>query len=112
MTSALSPGAHAVSGGPGGPCYIYGITASAADVSPGLRGVGDPPGRVCLVPHRGIAAITSHVPAERPLGTAADLRAHARVLDDVARSAAVLPMRFGGVMTDDAAVVTELLTPH
>jgi hypothetical protein len=67
---------------------------------------------VTCIRYRRIAAAISVVSADRPLGTPADLRAHASVLDALARSAAVLPMRFGGVLGDENAVVTELLEPH
>jgi hypothetical protein len=66
-----------------------------------------------LVPADGLAALVGSVPAERAIGRAADLLVHDRVLADlVAAGTPVLPMRFGAVMTDDAAVTDELLAPH
>jgi len=97
---------------PCGPCYVYGILPSAARTRTGLCGLGDKPARVTFIRYRRIAAAVSGVPADRSLGTPADLRAHAGVLDALARSSAVLPMRFGGVLADENAVVTELLEPH
>lgn len=91
--------------------YVYGITSAATAIPAAARGVGEPAGRVRLVSHHRIAAITSAVPAGRPLGTPADLRAHANVLNSVAAVSAVLPLRFGGVLTDRGAVVHELLEP-
>jgi hypothetical protein len=67
---------------------------------------------VAFIGHRKIAAVTSAVPADRALGTAADLRAHAAVLETVARFATVLPLRFGGVLAGHEAVVAELLEPY
>jgi len=97
---------------PSGPQYLYGITTSSAGVPPGLHGTGHPAGRVVLLRHGAIAAIISSVRADQPLGTPADARAHAHVLAVMAEAASVLPMRFGAVMTDGAAIVAELLIPH
>ncbi|ONM47079.1 GvpL/GvpF family gas vesicle protein [Nocardia donostiensis] len=89
--------------------YVYGIVP--ADVQPEERasGVGDPPGKVSVVRHGEVAALVSEVPAERPLGTPTDLTAHAELLDGSAAVVPVLPLRFGAVMTDTAAVEKELL---
>ncbi|MFH8386713.1 GvpL/GvpF family gas vesicle protein [Kitasatospora sp. NPDC018058] len=92
-------------------CYVYGIVTSDADPS-GLEGIGDPPAPVTLVRHRGIAALVSDVATDGPLGTAADLQGHARVLDTLATRGAVLPLRFGAVVRDLEAVADELLAPH
>ncbi|HEX5293321.1 MAG TPA: GvpL/GvpF family gas vesicle protein [Streptosporangiaceae bacterium] len=87
--------------------YVYAIVPAGAPVPAGLAGIG---GRACRVTGaRGaVAALVSPMP-DRPLGTAADLRAHAGVIDAVARSSAVLPLRFGGVLADEDAVADELL---
>lgn len=92
-------------------CYVYGIVPTGVDPS-GLEGIGDPPAPVGLVPHQGIAALVSGVMVNGPLGTAADLKGHARVLDTLAAHDPVLPMRFGAVVRDLGAVVDELLAPH
>jgi hypothetical protein len=92
--------------------YVYGIAPSSTAIPPGLAGVGDPVGGVRFLDHHRIAAIVGAVPADRPLGTPADLRAHANVLNTLAALFPVLPMRFGGVMADHHAVVTELLAPY
>jgi hypothetical protein len=93
-------------------CYVYGIVPSGAAVPHGLPGVGDPPAPVALLPHRLVAAVISEVPAGAALGTAAGLRAHARVVNTLAASVAVLPMRFGALVADQEAVVAGLLAPH
>ena len=56
--------------------------------------------------------MVSDVAISRPLGTRKDLMAHETVLNAIAQSSPVLPMRFGAVVTDDDAVADELLTPH
>lgn len=93
-------------------CYVYGIVPSGTAVPDGLPGVGDPPGPVLLVPHHRVAAVISDVPAGTALGTAAGLRAHAGVVNTLAASVAVLPMRFGGLVADQETVVAEVLEPH
>ncbi len=91
--------------------YIYGIVPAGADAT-GLEGIGDPPEPVSLVRHGELAALVSTVPTDRPLGTPADLRGHARVLDTAAARGAVLPLRFGAVVRDTGAVADHLLAPH
>lgn len=93
-------------------CYVYGVVPAGSQPPPDARGVGDPPGRVSLVRHRDIAALVSEVDITRPLGTPEDLLAHQRLLDEASAGAPVLPMRFGGVVTDAEAVTAELLEPH
>ena len=96
----------------GGPCYVYGIVPAAAPVPGGhVAGVGKA-GHVAAVPCGRVAAIISPLAADQPLGTPADLRAHASVVDVLAQSAAVLPMQFGGVLADEGAVLAELLEPY
>ena len=89
--------------------YVYGIVPAGLPVPDDLAGVGDAPVRV--VADGSVAALTSTLPS-RPLGTAADLRAHARVIETIYQSCAVLPMRFGAALENAHAVVAELLEPH
>ncbi|MFL6116098.1 MAG: GvpL/GvpF family gas vesicle protein [Catenulispora sp.] len=93
-------------------CYVYGIVPSDVEMTAEVRGVGDPPAKVRLVRHNDISAIVSDVDLDRPLGTPDDLTAHAEVLDALAASVPVLPVRFGSVLTNQDAVVDELLAPH
>lgn len=93
-------------------CYVYGIVPAGARLPGGLAGLG---GENCrLVSPAGSApgAVISEVDASRALGTPADLRAHAGVLEAVAQTAPVLPMQFGAVLEDDSAVLEELLAPY
>jgi hypothetical protein len=92
------------------PVYVYGIVPAGAPVPEGLHGIGD--AEVRVVADGSVAALTSQLPPSRPLGTAADLRAHARVIETVYQSCAVLPMRFGAALENTDAVVAELLEPH
>lgn len=103
------------------PCYVFGIvgtdghgTAPIADPGATPRGAGaDEIRDVRLVSHGDIAAVVGTAPTERPLGRATDLKTHDRVLAGlVSAGTPVLPFRFGGVMTDEQAVVDELLVPN
>jgi hypothetical protein len=93
-------------------CYVYGIVPGDVELVADARGVGDPPGRVHLVRHGGIAAMVSDVNLTGQLGTAEDLITHARVVDGAAAEVPVLPLRFGAVMTTEEAVAGELLAAH
>src|SRR3954468_10209318 len=92
-------------------CYVFAVVpagtpvpqSDAAGLAAGLK----------LVEADGLAAVVGSVPTDRPLGRAADLRAHDRVVAElVGAGSAVLPMRFGAVVVDEAGVVDELLVPH
>jgi hypothetical protein len=101
-----------------GPCYVFGLVPLdevPADGLPDLRPEPDGAsiGAVRLVPADRVAVVVGSVPEDRPLGRAADLRAHDRVLAGlVAAGVTVLPFRFGSVVADDRAVVDELVRPH
>jgi hypothetical protein len=90
--------------------YVYGLVGADTPLPEGLTGLG-PSGKVTTVVHGDVAAIVGDVPADRPLGTRDDLLAHEAVVDTVASSAAVLPMRFPAVVEEEG-VVEELLAPH
>ncbi|WP_254190091.1 GvpL/GvpF family gas vesicle protein [Nocardia noduli] len=89
--------------------YVYGIVPADVEPEPHATGVGDPPGEVAVVRHGEVAALISTLTSTRPLGTPEDLTVHAELLDGSATVAPVLPLRFGAVMTDTAAVENELL---
>jgi hypothetical protein len=90
--------------------YVYGLVGADTRLPDDLTGLG-PSGKVSTIVHGDVAAIVSDVPVDRPLGTRDDLLAHESVVDTVAASAAVLPMRFPAVVEADG-VVEELLAPH
>lgn len=98
--------------GSGTASYIYGIVPADVELASDARGVGDPPGRIKLVRHGEIAALTSDVPVDHPLGRPEDLFAHQRLLDAAVTEVPVLPLRFGAVVKTPQAVVDELLTPY
>ena len=90
-------------------CYVYGIFPGDIQVDSDFTGVGDPPATIKAVRDDDLAAVISTVDLDRPLGTPEDLRAHKRILDDSVTEVPVLPLRFGAVLSDEDAVLTELL---
>jgi hypothetical protein len=91
--------------------YVYGILPADAEVAEGATGIGTRKAPLELVTADGLAALVSEVDTET-LGRPEDLFDHQRLLDDVARDITVLPFRFGAVVSDREAIVTELLLPH
>ncbi len=93
------------------PAYVVGVVPLDAPL-PAV----DPDGAfgdLRLVAGSGLAALVASPPPGRPLGRAGDLLAHDRLLAAlVAAGTPVLPMRFGVVLDDDAAVIEELLDPR
>jgi hypothetical protein len=92
--------------------YVYGITRVPFEL-PDVAGVGGASLR--LVRHEDVAAVVSDAGDEPLRATAAGLKAHTKVLDELVAEGTVLPLRFGTVVTDDAAVEDALLrvnAPH
>jgi hypothetical protein len=91
-------------------CYVFGIVPIDELPAPGgQQGGAD----TRVIRHRRLGAVIGTTPTGRALGTADDLLTHDRVLAAIAVSGTpVLPMRFGAVLTDEDAVVHELLEPH
>ena len=87
--------------------YVYGVIAAGAGVRPPDEGVDDQ--RVELVEHGELAALVSDAPRLPVKANRRNLMAHSRVLQSVIGGRCVLPMRFGVVMPDRAAVAEELL---
>ncbi|PTR32366.1 gas vesicle protein GvpL/GvpF [Rhodococcus sp. OK519] len=92
--------------------YVYGLVPADVEVNADATGIGSPPRPLQIVTHGGVAALVSEIPPDTPLGSPDDLRAHAAVLDSTATVAPVLPLRFGAVLTDRDAVVSEFLEPY
>lgn len=92
--------------------YVYGVVPSDVVIDAEARGIGNPQTPVELITHGGVAALVGRIPVGVNLGTPDDLVAHADVLDGAAAEVPVLPLRFGAVMADRAAVVDEFLAPY
>src|SRR3954453_22307433 len=91
--------------------YVYGvISAGAAGWGPPGEGIDDQP--VELVERGELAALVSDAPRVPVKANRRNLMAHSRVLQSVIGERCVLPMRFGVVMPDRAAVEAELLVQN
>jgi hypothetical protein len=91
--------------------YVVAIVPSTAAVPSGEP--DDPISDLRLVSDGELAALVGTPPGDRPLGRAADLLAHDRLLAAIVASGTpVVPMRFGAVLTSEAAVAEELLAEH
>ncbi|MCC2275923.1 GvpL/GvpF family gas vesicle protein [Streptomyces sp. ET3-23] len=92
--------------------YVYCITRSgdAGPLPDNLTGVGDPPLPVRQLEQDGLTAVVSDCPGRlRPKRR--DLLAHQRVLTEVGRKSAALPMRFGSIAEADDDV-RDVLREH
>lgn len=89
--------------------YVYALVPAGSPeaVPSGLRGLDDVEVQVVTVGD--VAAVVSSLALERPPGRRAELEAHTRVVDGLARAGPVVPVRFGSVLEHDVAAVEELL---
>jgi hypothetical protein len=86
--------------------YVYGVLPAKERDAVSVEGVEG--SAVRTIQHNKLAALTS--PVEGPaLIAARELRAHWRVLQEVAENATVLPVRFGTVFESEEAVREQLL---
>lgn len=91
--------------------YVYAVVGAGTDLPEGLEAVGGGT-EVAVIDHGKLGAVVSDVARDRPLGKRADLIAHETVVNTLARELTVLPIRFGGVVSGDRAVVDELLAEN
>ena len=87
-------------------CYVYAAVPLAAQVE-GLLGLDDEPVR--LVASDDVALAVSTIALERPPGRRAELLAHSRVVDGLAATGPVVPVRFGTITLDEDEAVQEVL---
>jgi hypothetical protein len=86
--------------------YVYAIVPADLPVPP-LRGLDDV--EVETIARDDIAAVVTRFALERPAGRKAELVAHSRVVDALAETGPVAPVRFGSVLEHDPEAVHELL---
>lgn len=88
-------------------CYVYGVVPAGAHVE-GLIGIDDQ--EVHYVDAGDVAVAVSPLDLDRPPARRKDLLAHSRVVDALAATGAVVPVRFGSVTLDEQAAVEEVLS--
>ncbi|MFI6348173.1 GvpL/GvpF family gas vesicle protein [Streptomyces sp. NPDC050560] len=86
-----------------GRVYVYGVVHAGRELPPRTGGVGRPPLPVRLLPVGELAAVVSDVPRDLR-ARRRDLTAHQDLLLALGSRGPVLPMRFGMVAEDEAAV--------
>jgi hypothetical protein len=89
---------------------VYGVTRSGHRVPSGVRGIGEPPGEVRLVPAGPVALVVSHVSDDLVLQDG-DAVTYLDTLTALLADGPVLPMRFATVVTDEDEAGQELLGP-
>jgi hypothetical protein len=90
--------------------YVYGVIRPSARSRVRQKGIAGRPLRV--VKSDSLGALVSDVPDEELEAGREELLTHARVLEKALEHGAVLPMRFGVVMPDEASVRDRLLGAH
>jgi hypothetical protein len=86
---------------------VYGVARHVPAIAhPGIVGAD-----VSAIQHAGLVAIVSAVPSIDVRAKRHDLLAHQEVLQEAFAAGTVVPLRFGTVFDDAAAVVSELLEP-
>lgn len=88
--------------------YVYGFAPAAHPlVVDGIKGVGADGPPVRVLRHDGLAAVVSDAPTDLR-AKRRDLETHQWILESLCAAGTVLPLRFGSVAPDDAAVLAEL----
>jgi hypothetical protein len=90
-------------------CYVYAVAGSGISLPADLTGVDGAPVRSLTCGE--VAAVVADVAVDRPPGRRAELVAHSEVVDKLAASVTVVPVRFGSLMIDETSVVEDLLRP-
>jgi Gas vesicle synthesis protein GvpL/GvpF len=96
------------SGAPSTATYVYGVVRTSAAPKIDAAGVGGR-ARVRTLSDGELTAIVSDVDPGFVEAGREDLERHMAILEQVALSATVVPLRFGTVMPDDDAATAELL---
>ncbi|WP_309049437.1 GvpL/GvpF family gas vesicle protein [Streptomyces sp.] len=91
--------------------YVYGIASADRTLPEPIEGIGDPPSQVRTVRSGDLVALCSDAPAQ-PKAKRRDLLAHQHVVITAGKDGPVLPLRFGGIAPDDAAVADILAEHH
>ena len=87
--------------------YVYGIVLAERPVPPGIGGVGNPPLPLRVLTEGPVGAVVSAAPSKLR-ARRRDPLAHQELLLRLAETGPVLPMRFGTVAPDEAAVREQL----
>lgn len=89
--------------------YLYCLIRSQTPREFITKGMGERGDRVHTVHYRELAAVVSESPVDRYESNRRNMLAHTTVLEEVMQSFSILPVRFGTVAPDEAAVCERLL---
>ncbi|RYP83638.1 GvpL/GvpF family gas vesicle protein [Nocardioides guangzhouensis] len=89
--------------------YVYAVLPASGVPEQELTGIDEAP--VEYVALGGLVAATTAVALDRTFGRRADLLAHSKVVEQLARETSTVPVRFGSVLIDRDSVVSDLLGP-
>lgn len=88
--------------------YLYCIIRSEGEHAFSSRGIGERGDPVHLIRGEGLAAVVSDSPIVEYESSRRNMMAHTRVLEEVMREHALLPVRFGIIAPDEAAIARQL----
>jgi len=91
--------------------YVYGAVRASELPDLDVTGVGGESAALKTIARAEVAAVVSEV-EDGPLSAARDLRAHWRVLEEVASRTTVVPVRFGTVVAGEEALIRDFLDPE
>ena len=89
---------------------VYGIVPAETPLDGAPAGVAGAPVR--RIESGSVAALVSPIEGDELRATRRDLLSHSAVLEHAVAAGPVLPLRFGTVLRDEEAVVSELLEPR
>ena len=89
--------------------YLYAVIRGAAPRTFEAKGIGARGDTVYTITNGKLSAVVSLTPPVEYENTRRNMMAHQLVLEEVMRSADLLPVRFGTVAPDDATIITRLL---
>lgn len=89
---------------------VYGVIPAKQELPGQVTGTDG--AELRTVEHDELAAVVSDYALERPSGRGRELVAYSEAVDALHAAGAVLPVSFGTVLPDEAAVVDELLAPR
>ncbi|HEY4385991.1 MAG TPA: GvpL/GvpF family gas vesicle protein [Ktedonobacteraceae bacterium] len=93
-------------------CYIYGMIVADHKQEFGPIGIGGRGDVVYTLPAHHVAAVISHSPIVQYPVSRDNMLPHAKVLDKVAETYTVLPVRFSTIAESEEAIIEKVLKPR
>ncbi len=90
--------------------YVYALARSGAVPPPAMPCVGNPAGELSFVAVAGLSALVSPIDQPEVMAARRHMLAHAKVVEAAMASVTILPMRFG-IIVDDMAAIVQAVQP-